>query len=273
MNEANNRHSSGPEVASGVRARLSQFINTRLNRMGYALVRIDNKRPISRSVADGAQFAYDNIMLVDVLAPWLVDEPFLEIWRKAATHSLTDIYRSYELYQCVREVGSITGDILEVGVWRGGTGAILAAGAVRWKPDRRVWLCDTFSGVVKAGTMDTAYTGGEHADTSEGIVADLIRDLQLTNAVIAKGVFPEETADRLGDAQIALCHIDVDVYQSAADVVRWLMPRMPRGGMLVFDDYGFSTCKGITRFVDELRTGGDWIYVYNLNKHAILIRR
>jgi O-methyltransferase len=48
---------------------------------------------------------------------------------------------------------------------------------------------------------------------------------------------------------------------------------MSRGSILVFDDYGFSTCKGITRLVNELRSSGDWIYIYNLNKHAILIKR
>ena len=28
------------------------------------------------------------------------------------------------------------------------------------------YLCDTFKGVVKAGSHDTAYKGGEHANTS-----------------------------------------------------------------------------------------------------------
>jgi O-methyltransferase len=95
----------------------------------------------------------------------------------------------------------------------------------------------------------------------------------LTNTSVLKGKFPDETASALADAQIALCHIDVDVYQSAADIVMWLKPRMNNGSMLVFDDYGFSTCKGITKFVDELRASGDWIYLYNLNRHAILIKR
>lgn len=49
--------------------------------------------------------------------------------------------------------------------------------------------------------------------------------------------------------------------------------RMERGAMIVFDDYGFSSCKGITRLVDELRTDGHWQYFYNLNKHAILVKR
>ena len=43
--------------------------------------------------------------------------------------------------------------------------------------------------------------------------------------------------------------------------------------MIVFDDYGFSTCNGITRLVNELRDSGDWLFFHNLNKHAVLSRR
>jgi O-methyltransferase len=256
-----------------VRQRLSAFVNAQLNRWGYAFVRTDNRHPIDLGVPDGARYAYDNLQLLDVLSPWLVDAEFLAVWRAAAASTLTDIYRSFELYQSVREAAPIAGDILEVGVWRGGSGAVLAAAASRWKPDAKVWLCDTFTGVVKAGAFDDAYRGGEHADTSRERVAELMRRVGLTNVGILQGIFPDDTADQLGDARIALCHIDVDVYRSAADIVAWLLPRMPSGGLMIFDDYGFSTCPGITRLVDELRGSGAWIYFYNLNKHAVLVKR
>ena len=34
---------------------------------------------------------------------------------------------------------------------------------------------------------------------------------------------------------MALCHIDVDVYQSARDTVEWVEPRLTSGGAIVFD--------------------------------------
>ena len=58
-------------------------------------------------------------------------------------------------------------DVLEVGVWRGGTGCLLAAKAQSLNRNATVFLCDTFSGVVKAGEIDNFYKGGEHADTSK----------------------------------------------------------------------------------------------------------
>jgi O-methyltransferase len=269
----NEHDSSNRRLPRSFRRRLSDMVNAPLRRLGYAVVRIDGNRAVPSAPSDETEYAYDNLYLLDVYSPWMIDAAFLTIWRSASRNALTDVLRSYELYQCVREVAGIPGDILEVGVWRGGTGAVLAAAARRWKPDANVWLCDTFSGVVKAGPFDPAYRGGEHADSSQETVVSLLSGLELTNASILEGVFPDDTASSLADRKIALCHIDVDVYQSAADIVTWLMPRMSRGSILVFDDYGFSTCKGITRLVNELRSSGDWIYIYNLNKHAILIKR
>lgn len=253
---------------------LSNFVNAQLGRFGYAIVRTNGgTRPMETSLTEEPRDPYDNLCLLDVYSPWMNDRIFLQIWQEASPYTLTDIFRAYEIYQCVREVAAIPGDVLEVGVWRGGTGAVLAAAAKRWKPTAKVWLCDTFYGVVKAGNFDTAYSGGEHADTSPETVASLLAGMSLTNASILNGVFPDDTAADIPSSNIALCHIDVDVYQSAADIVTWLAPRMTRGGIVVFDDYGFSTCKGITRFVDELRATGEWIYIYNLNKHALMIKR
>jgi O-methyltransferase len=104
-------------------------------------------------------------------------------------------------------------------------------------------------------------------------VDKLLKTLLLTNAVLLKGMFPEETSMRIPDGPIALCHIDVDVYQSAKDTVNWVADRLSPGGALVFDDYGFPTCVGVTRLVNELKAQSGWLFIYNLNGHAILIKR
>ena len=254
----------------GLRQRMSSALNTFLHQFGYALVRLGPPTKIAQGNHD---YAYENILIPDALAPWATDGAFVGLWTEIHGHTLTDVYRCHELYQLVREVAHIPGDILEVGVWRGGTGAVLAAAASTWKPTARIWLCDTFSGVVKAGSLDPSYVGGEHADTSPQAVKSLINRLNLDNVEILAGIFPDETGSLLNSDRIALCHIDVDVYRSAADIVTWVLPRMERGAMIVFDDYGFSSCKGITRLVDELRTDGHGQYFYNLHKHAILVKR
>lgn len=114
--------------------------------------------------------------------------------------------------------------------------------------------------------------GGEHADATEETVHRLIERLSLGNAVTIKGIFPEETGSRVRGA-LWFVHCDVDVYQSAKDIVEWAMPRLTRGGVLVFDDYGFKNCEGVTTLVNELRRDSRFLLLHNLNGHAILVRR
>ncbi len=206
-------------------------------------------------------------------APWLSDKAFRACWRAIRDHTLVDVYRCHELYRLALQVAPLGGDFLEVGVWRGGTGCLLAHALKAAGSGQTIHLADTFAGVVKAGERDTHYKGGEHADTSEEVVSALLQGLGLTNARLLKGVFPDETGMRLADTSLSLCHIDVDTHDSARDVFAFAWPRLLAGGVIVFDDYGFHGCEGVTRFVDELDLGRSALLIHNLNGHAVLIKR
>jgi len=222
---------------------------------------------------DSETFSYESKVRNQAYAPWATDVDFRDVYRFAQANTLVDVTRCYELWDLLHGLSHIPGAVVEVGVWRGGTGAILARALMRTKPNEKIYLCDTFSGVVKAGGRDKSYRGGEHANTSVEDVQELMKSLSLTNAVVLKGMFPEETSSQIPPGPIALCHIDVDVYQSAKDTVNWVTDRLAPGGVLVFDDYGFPTCIGVTRYVHELKAQAGWLSIYNLNGHAILIKR
>jgi O-methyltransferase len=205
-------------------------------------------------------------------SPWLTDGDFLEDDAETGRRSLVDIYRRYELAQMVRQTSKVPGDILEVGVWRGGTGCLMALTAQRIGSKATVFLCDTFVGVVKAGVNDIAWKGGEFSNTSKEMVEEFVKSKNISNVVILPGIFPDETGDPIADRQFSLCHIDVDVYASAKDVFEWVWPRLSIGGVVIFDDYGFRGTRGVTLFANEcslLRTG---VFVYNLNGHALMVK-
>jgi hypothetical protein len=138
--------------------------------------------------------------------------------------------------------------------------------------DHFVHLCDTFCGVVKAGSKDKGYRGGEHHNTSRKAVKNLAGNLMLKNVRIYPGVFPEETGKNFSSARIRLLHIDVDVYESAKDSVEFLWDHIPAGGVIVFDDYGFVGCEGVTAYVDEIRNRRGARFIHNLNGHGIIIK-
>lgn len=206
-------------------------------------------------------------------SPWSSDESFLNTFNKVKTFTLVDIYRCFELWQLVQELTTVEGDILEVGVWKGGTAGIMATAAAENDPKATVYLCDTFEGVVKAGEKDNKYVGGEHKDTSDNLVKGLLGDtLSLSNFETLKGIFPDDTGHLISDRKIKLCHIDVDVYESAKASTDWVWERMPVGGVIVYDDFGFSGTQGVTAYLEGERGTPGRLVLHNLNGHGLMIK-
>jgi len=205
-------------------------------------------------------------------SPWYSDPEFSQVFMAIHKNTMVDMYRLYELWSIAKQLAGVEGCFLEVGACRGGTGALLAHVAANSSPSRQVYLADTFKGVVKTGPMDTDYVDGHHSETSIEIVKDLLASMNLTNTTVLEGIFPEDTAAQVTSDKIALLHSDVDVYQSTKDVVEWALPRLSVGGVIIFDDYGFYSCEGVTRYVNELRAHENLFFVHNLNGHAVLIK-
>ena len=206
-------------------------------------------------------------------SPWLSDEEFSRIYGIVRENTLVDEYRCYELWQLAGETAKLPeGDLIEVGVWRGGTGAVIARKAQLAGMRNSVYLCDTFKGVVKAGALDAAYAGGEHADTTKEAVTGLMERLKLENVRILEGIFPDDSGHHVDGCQFRFCHIDVDVYESAKHITDWIWPRLVPHGVIVYDDYGFHSCVGVTRFVNEERERPGRMVIHNLNGHAIIVK-
>lgn len=138
---------------------------------------------------------------------------FQEALASIKGYTIVDKYRCFELWKLIEQSAKlISGSIIEIGVWRGGTGALIAKQAKNCGIRDRVFLCDTFTGVVKANEKDPTYKGGEHADTSRQVVDELIfTRMNLDNVEILEGIFPDQTGHGIEDLQFRFCHIDVDV--------------------------------------------------------------
>ena len=205
-------------------------------------------------------------------SPWLGDAAFEEVLMAVKHHTTLDVYRLHELWSLIEQLKDIPGDILEVGVYKGGSGALLAEKCRRENITCTLHLCDTFKGVVKARQHDNKYKGGEFSDTSAGLVRDLLKRMQLDNATIYEGIFPDEVAARIPDVSFRLCHIDVDTYESARQVTEWIWPKLSQGGAVVYDDYGFVGCEGVTKFVNQIKSDKDKLFIHNLNGHALVFK-
>jgi O-methyltransferase len=156
--------------------------------------------------------------------------------------------RLYTLFTLARQCLHLPGDFFEAGVWKGGTAALFAKLIGEQSTcSRELHLFDTFAGMPPTHAADTYYKGGEFADTSlESVRAKVSADF-----VRFHPGFVPQTFGGCEDLRFAFAHIDLDVYESIRDAITFVYPRVAVGGIIVFDDYAWSTCPGARRAVDE----------------------
>ena len=144
---------------------------------------------------------------------------------------------------------SVPGAVAEVGVYRGGSLAVLA----KLFPGKSVYGVDTFDG-MPAVVDDDIHEEGDFSDTDYEQVRDALCGAFL-NVIVLKGFFPDDVVGVLPQ-EFAMVHVDCDIYTSVRDCCEFFWPRMVSGGVLVFDDPGFQTCPGARRAFSEFGFDG-----------------
>jgi O-methyltransferase len=163
---------------------------------------------------------------------------------------------------CVEAVlrDGIPGDLLEAGVWRGGTAifmrAVLAAHGVH---DRTVWVADSFEGLPPPDPNNPADEGDiHHTFTQLAVGVDAVKanferyGMLDDNVKFLKGFF----SDSLPGAPIgplAVLRADADMYGSTMDILRVLYDKVSPGGFVIIDDYSNKNIPGCKAAVDEFR--------------------
>jgi O-methyltransferase len=146
----------------------------------------------------------------------------------------------------------IPGDVVECGVYKGGTAAILARSATLSRLSRTVWLFDSFEGMPPATAAD-----GPEAPSWVGSLTSsprrVARLLHRTGADpsrvrIVPGLF-QQTLPSVHIPQIALLNIDADWYESVKLCLETFYNAVVTRGFISVDDYG--AWPGCRRAVDE----------------------
>jgi ADP-heptose:LPS heptosyltransferase len=175
--------------------------------------------------------------------------------KKAGIESLLDPPRFLALTVLIRHAAERSnGDFIELGVYKGGSAALTALVLRGVGLTRPLHLCDTFEGMPK--TLDWEFHKEfDFADTSlEAVSARLAKLDPEFPLRFHRGLF-SETLPGLADRRFCFAHVDADLYESVRQACEFVYPRMEKGGFIVFDDYGASTCPGAKKAVDEFFSG------------------
>lgn len=187
----------------------------------------------------------------------LVDPVFQRLYASYKAYTMTSPERMYALYQSVKYVldADIPGDIVECGVWKGGSSMIIADTLHESDSNKKIFLYDTFEGMSEPTSKDIKASNGHpaiekwktltRADYTNWCYAPLdevIINMQKTgynqnNIVYVKGKV-EDTIPRTTPKAISLLRLDTDWYESSYHELQHLFPLLSKGGVLILDDYG-----------------------------------
>jgi hypothetical protein len=153
----------------------------------------------------------------------------------------------------------LDGDVVECGVGRGLTFFMLGDFMARQRSERRLYGFDSFAGFPAPSPADASprrpVRGDLWRDTSVRHVRDHFRRTALRayfddKVRLTPGFFSETLPAASEPRRIVLLNLDVDLYESYRDCLRFLGPRVT--GVIVYDEYRSPKWPGATSAVDEV---------------------
>jgi O-methyltransferase len=149
-------------------------------------------------------------------------------------------WRMWLLTQVARQCSQIDGAFAEFGVYRAGcafmifeTGALAAS--------KRFFLFDTFEGIPAdqlTRSEIAADLAGAHGDTSVDYVRERLRPWADQLVFVSGDVNETLTTQETGT--LAFVHMDLNASAPTRVALEYAFPRLSAGGMIVFDDYGWT---------------------------------
>jgi O-methyltransferase len=205
------------------------------------------------------------------------DRFFASLIAQVSPHTLSfvsGVDAPWALYQSIEYIirNDIPGDIVECGVWSGGS-MLLAAHALKHFGDtsRRIFLYDTFHGMPKPSVIDARWDGVPALPTweqhqREGRLWSFGGTLDHVRSVVCSSGYPEhkfvfvegmveDTLPATRPETISLLRLDTDLYSSTYHELTHLYPPLSVGGVLIIDDYGGYEGAQIAtdQYIDENR--------------------
>ncbi|WP_197454783.1 TylF/MycF/NovP-related O-methyltransferase [Stieleria varia] len=193
----------------------------------------------------------------------------VETIQRVREFTMTTPERLNGLCEAVRYISSagIPGDVVECGVWKGGSMMAVAEMLKQFgDTHRELYLFDTYEGMPAPTDEDVSLVG---QSASERLQQELAVDpstlwcespLDEVRHHMAKTGYPtdrthfvkgmvEDTIPENAPQEIALLRLDTDWYESTLHEMNHLFPRLVDGGVLIIDDYGHW--QGARQAVDE----------------------
>lgn len=183
--------------------------------------------------------------------PYLDIPEFKKIYSlaKSAAPSMISDDQLFDLIQLVRNTRSIKGEIVEFGCYNGGSSAFIIKSRNAYCKNKNVYLFDTFSGIPKSKYgLDSTWTSSFSNNSYLEVKSFFYKE---KNLKIIKGNLISNIKN-LKNKKISFCYLASDTLESGEAILKFIWPRLSRGGIIAVCDYGsYPNCLPLTYFCDD----------------------
>jgi O-methyltransferase len=228
---------------------MNRILNPLLKRAGYILQPFNRGQVVPAHLSDPESYARPEDFS-RLYRPWLNSEATRWLTSEIQANTMLSRQKLYMLRKLLAVALRVEGDVFEAGAGSGGSAKLLVDYLAEREAKKTVWVLDTFEGYQK---IDPIHDGSHvklHQCRCKTV--DEVRALlknQKISVHLVKGLIPG-TLVEVGAEKIAFAHIDVNLYEPTLAATEFCLQRMPVGGCIVFDDYGWPATYGARKAID-----------------------
>lgn len=162
------------------------------------------------------------------------------------------------------------GHIVEFGAYKGGSAIFMSYICKHLHPEVKIYALDTFEGMPCVDNNKDWHKYGDFNSVNLEELNYFTKKHDLNNLEFIKGNF-EDTAENLLETigNIALAHIDCDIYSSVKYSYEISKKYMVNGGYIVFDDATECSCPGATEVIEDILIKRDGLNSEQICPHFV----
>lgn len=155
------------------------------------------------------------------------------------------------LTDALRKTLKIEGNVIECGVYRGGSLTKIVKELRKQKVNKWVFGLDTFKGFPYYDVKEK-YLFDKHdfRDNNYTFVKMAMKFHKIHNVILMKENFID-SFKKLRDKSFSFVNLDCDLYQSYVECIEFLLPRLRGGGIMFFHDYNSKTVKRSNEAIEK----------------------
>lgn len=237
-------------LTTGLIHQIRRGIKELIRRRGIVVSRLPRGQRFSELIPDTALYKVP-ADLHRYYRPWEAPAFRQTLSPEALANTMLPTLKIYMLLGLLKQTRSLGGAVLEAGVWNGGSARLMADYLDSIGSPKALWLLDTFEGYDAVDSQKDGVLPEKGHMKSKSVNEVKALFAQTKTAVhVIKGTIPGTLAD-VEAPEISFAHIDVNLYAPTLQATVFCLERMPRGGIILFDDYNWPATYGARQAIDE----------------------